>query len=290
MKKSFSSSRSVDSIRGLSQNRGDLVEFRTFNSKRNIYTCVSGLRLLFWISRKDPHTEHVLSDLHGTWNQTVTIRDSRSPVTLTKTLTFCGVGWMPRQIGLRILILADPTRDIFSWWIAASSLGKVSVKTTCHFPLLRLNLLQLAKQAKKRLGSTCVKRQLILDFPKLSSKANPKSHLSRAKTKATPKSHSSMRRQRCLPRRCYAQKSCAPKVLSSYRYSKFVSALCVNSCAIFSWFFQSFAYLIFPPMFTSLVRRFAHWHYLSLEDPTIVGESDKAPTNKICRRAPLAWP
>ena len=49
--------------------------------------------------------------------------------------------------------------------MAAPSRGRVGVKTTCHFQLSRLNLSQLAKQAKKRY--TCVKRSLILDFPKL---------------------------------------------------------------------------------------------------------------------------
>jgi len=33
-------------------------------------------------------------------------------------------------------------------------------------------------------------------------------------------------------------------------------------------------------MFTFLVRQIAHWYFLSLEDPTIVGENDKARTNK----------
>jgi len=48
--------------------------------------------------------------------------------------------------------------------MAAPSLGRVGAKITCPFPPSRLNLSQLAKQAKKR--SICVKRWLISDILK----------------------------------------------------------------------------------------------------------------------------
>jgi len=69
------------------------------------------------------------------------------------------------QIRLATLTPTDPTRDISSWWMADPFLRKVDDKTTCLFLLSRLNLSQLAKQAKKR--STYVKHWLILDFLKL---------------------------------------------------------------------------------------------------------------------------
>jgi len=102
--------------------------------------------------------EHVLSYLSDTW----TIRYSRNSHENPNVLW----GWVDAD-SAGILTPADHTRDMFSWWMVVPSLGRVSAKTTCHFPLSssRLNLSQLAKQAKKR--STYVKRWLNFDFPKL---------------------------------------------------------------------------------------------------------------------------
>jgi hypothetical protein len=67
-------------------------------------------------------------------------------------------------IGLAMLTPADPTRDhSYDEWCL--SLGRVNVKITCHFPLPRLNLSQLARLANK--WSTYVKLWPILEFFKL---------------------------------------------------------------------------------------------------------------------------
>jgi len=103
-------------------------------------------------------TEYVLSYLHGTWNQTIRYsRDSHENPNVFW-------GWVDADWG------GDTdTRRSHTENILMMNGGHISWesrrKITCRFPLPRLNLLQLAKDAKKRF--TCVKRSLTLDMLKL---------------------------------------------------------------------------------------------------------------------------
>ena len=95
--------------------------------------------------------EYVLSYLRGTWNQT--IRYCRDFHEIPNVLW----GWVDADWAADTDSDTRRSRNTFWLWMAAPSLrlGRVCTKITCHFPPLRLNLSQLAKQTKKR--SICVK-------------------------------------------------------------------------------------------------------------------------------------